>query len=142
MGLSPSLRPYLVVNAILAGVILIIMGYSLFFSPAEDNYPVVCIHEKITGEKCPSCGMSHAFSLMVRGRFVEAKEWNPYSAGLFLFFVIQFVMRVVISIYLLSARSGRTLTGYADALVSVALAIILLYPLLAAQWRLITAASV
>ena len=47
-------EPYLKINIILAGVILLIFAYSGFFSPVTSNYPVQCIHEKLTGEPCVS----------------------------------------------------------------------------------------
>ncbi len=64
-GLRAGFRnePYITINFILAGVILLIFIYSGFFSPDKDNYPVVCIHERLTGEQCASCGLSHSFSL-------------------------------------------------------------------------------
>lgn len=89
---------YIKINIILAGVILLIFVYSGFFSPEKNNYPVVCIHEKLTGEPCVSCGLSHSFSLILRGRIREAGEWNPYGFRIFLFFALQLVMRGVFSV--------------------------------------------
>ncbi len=93
MNRTGDQRAYFAVNIILAGVILLIMGYSGFYSPDENEYPVVCIHEKLTGEQCPSCGISHAFSLIIRGRTDEALLLNSASLRVFLFFALQLVMR-------------------------------------------------
>ena len=82
-------EPYIAVNISLAVVIVLIMAYSAFFSPEKDNYPVVCMHEKLTGESCISCGLSHSFSLIVRGRFSESFDLNPYGFRVFLFFLAQ-----------------------------------------------------
>jgi len=90
-------KPYVIVNIVLAGVIVMIMIYSAIFSPDEDEYPVVCIHEKITGEPCVSCGLSHSFSLILRGRLNEAYSWNVYGMRVFLFFSLQLIMRVFFS---------------------------------------------
>jgi Mn2+/Fe2+ NRAMP family transporter len=127
-------RAYFAVNIILAGVILLIMGYSGFYSPDENEYPVVCIHEKLTGEQCPSCGLSHAFSLIVRGRIDEALLLNSASLRVFLFFALQLFMRLG-----LGARSlvtGRWLKqiAWADTLVSSAMALYAFYPFLRALW--------
>jgi hypothetical protein len=92
-------EPYLFINIFFAGVILLIFAYSGFFSPEKDNYPVACIHEKLTGEPCISCGLSHSFSLIVRGRPDEAYQWNPYGMRIFLFFAAQLVIRVAFSIF-------------------------------------------
>jgi hypothetical protein len=82
------------------------MAYSGIFSPVKDNYPVVCIHEKITGQPCVSCGLSHSFSLILRGRIDEAYQWNRYGMRIFLFFAGQFLLRIIFS--LLYARYPST----------------------------------
>ena len=87
-------EPYHIINLIFAGVIVLIFAYSGIFSPVKNNYPVVCIHELLTGEPCFSCGLSHSFSLIVRGRIAEAYEWNPYGMRIFLFFFSQLVLRL------------------------------------------------
>src|SRR5664279_4674705 len=90
-------EPYLIINIIFAGVILLIIAYSGIFSPEKDNYPVVCIHEKLTGEPCVSCGLSHSFSLIVRGKIDEAYRWNRYGMQIFLFFAAQLLLRIAFS---------------------------------------------
>jgi hypothetical protein len=103
-----SLRePYLLINIIFAGVILLIFAYSGIFSPDKDNYPVICIHEKITGEPCVSCGLSHSFSLIVRGRVKEAYLWNPNGMRVFLFFALQLVLRAGFSMFYLKYPDTR-----------------------------------
>ncbi len=87
-------EPYQIINIIFAGVIVLILGYSGIFSPEKDNYPVVCIHEKLTGQPCFSCGLSHSFSLIIRGRIREAYEWNQYGMRVFLFFLSQLLFRL------------------------------------------------
>ena len=90
--------PYLKINIALSVVVLLVLAYSLVFSPDRNNYPVVCIHEKLTGMKCFSCGLSHSFSLIVRGRVEEAYKWNVYGMQVFLFFFLQLVMRICFSV--------------------------------------------
>ena len=121
-------EPYLMINFILAGVILLVFIYSGFFSPDKDNYPVVCIHEKLTGEQCASCGLSHSFSLILRGRISEAYDWNLYGLRVFIFFAAQILMRVVFSVfYLKYPDSGKQLITY-DIAVSVMLFIVSFLP--------------
>ncbi len=104
---------YLKINIILAGVIMIIIIYSGIFSPDTNNYPVVCIHEKITGMKCFSCGLSHSFSLLLRGRIGEAYTWNIYGMQVFLFFVLQLFMRIAFSVlYIKNSSLGRQIILY------------------------------
>ncbi len=90
-------EPYLVINMAFALIIALILLYSLVFSPLRDNYPIPCIHERISGEKCPSCGISHSFSLIVRGRIAEAYTWNSRGMSVFLFFVAQPLLRISFS---------------------------------------------
>jgi len=108
-NLKVSLRnePYLIINIFFAGVILLIIAYSGFFSPEKDNYPVTCLHEKLTGEPCFSCGLSHSFSLIVRGRIDEAYQWNHYGIRVFLFFASQLILRVAFSIFYLRYPDTR-----------------------------------
>ena len=132
--LNPSGRPYFILNVILTGVILLIAGYSFFYSPDEEKYPVPCVHEKITGEPCPSCGLSHAFSLIVRGRVDEALQWNRQSLRVFLFFALQLVMRIALGARTLFTVRGLKQITITDAAVSSAMAIVAFYPFMRSLW--------
>lgn len=99
--------PYLKINLVFAGVIMLILAYSGIFSPDRNNYPLVCIHEKITGQPCFSCGLSHSFSLIVRGRIAEAYNWNQYGMRVFLFFFSQLVLRILFSVYYTNFKAYR-----------------------------------
>ncbi len=100
-------EPYLTINIIFAGVILLIFAYSGIFSPEKDNYPVTCIHEQLTGQPCVSCGLSHSFSLIVRGRFAEAYTWNYFAFRIFLFFAAELILRVAFSIFYIKYTDTR-----------------------------------
>ncbi len=91
-------KPYNRINLIFAGIIILIFVYSGIFSPEKSNHPVPCIHERLTGHPCPTCGISHSFSAIIRGNFKEAREWNRNGIPVFLFFLIQLVMRIAITI--------------------------------------------
>ncbi len=99
--------PYCTVNLIFTGLILIILAYPAIYSPDRDSYPVQCVHEQLTGQPCASCGISHSFSLIMRGRIEEAYEWNPNGMRVFLFFVLQAVMRVVFTLFCLRKGAAR-----------------------------------
>ncbi len=119
---------YFKINLILAGVILLIMAYSGIFSPDTDNYPVACIHEKMTGLKCFSCGLSHSMSLILRGRIAEAREWNIYGIRVFLFFSVQLVFRIVFTLIYSRLESGRRKLIIGDAVVSALMILYTFYP--------------
>ena len=121
-------EPYLLINLIFTGVILLIFVYSGFFSPVKDNYPVVCIHEKLTGEPCISCGLSHSFSLVLRGKISEAYDWNVYGFRVFIFFASQLLMRIVFSIfYLKYPDTSKQLITY-DISISIMLFLVTFLP--------------
>lgn len=117
-------KPYIIVNIVLAGVIVMIMIYSAIFSPDENEYPIVCVHEKITGEPCVSCGLSHSFSLILRGRLNEAYSWNVYGMRVFLFFVLQLIMRVFFSFFYIKFIDTRKQLIIMDIIGSVLLFLI------------------
>jgi len=98
---SSSRKSYLVINAILASLIILIFLYSAFFKPGDDQYPVKCIHEQLTGQSCPSCGLSRSFSSIIQGDLKTAEEYNVYGMRIFLFFLFHLVMRFSNIVYLL-----------------------------------------
>ena len=123
-------EPYLKINLVFAGVVVLILAYSGIFSPDRDNYPVVCIHEKITGQPCASCGLSHSFSLIVRGRIDEAYDRNPYGMRIFLFFFAQLGMRVAFSLfYTLDSQNRKQLVIF-DIFGSVLIFLLAFWPLI------------
>jgi len=124
-------EPYLIINLIFAAAIMLIMAYSAIFSPEKDNYPVVCIHEKLTGEPCASCGLSHSFSLIVRGKISEALQWNLYGLRIFIFFAAQLAMRVVFSVIYMKNKDIRRQLISMDIAGSGIIFLIAFWPLVA-----------
>ena len=124
-------EPYLFINIFFAGVILLIIAYSGIFSPVKDNYPVVCIHQKLTGQPCFSCGLSHSFSLIVRGRISEAYQWNIYGMRVFLFFASQLILRIVFSIFYLKYPDTRKQLILVDCIASGIIFLFAFWPFIA-----------
>jgi len=127
---TASLRrePYLKINLILAGVIMLVFAYSGIFSPDTNNYPVVCIHEKLTGDPCFSCGLSHSFSLILRGRITEAYEWNRYGLQVFFFFFFQLMLRIAFSFSFIRYPGNRKRIIPIDIGGSILLFLVAFYP--------------
>jgi len=98
---SGAAGSYKLINYIFAGIIVCIFIYSGIFSPLSNNYPVQCVHERLSGVPCPSCGISHSFSYIVRGNIKEALEWNAYGPRVFLFFLFQLFLRISNNIFLM-----------------------------------------
>ena len=128
LKVRPPKESYLIINIFFAVVILLIMAYSGIFSPEKDNYPVTCLHEKLTGEPCVSCGLSHSFSLIVRGRINEAYQWNIYGMRLFLFFASQLILRVAFSIFYIRYQTTRDQLIIIDSIGSGLLFLLTFWP--------------
>lgn len=121
-------EPYLIINLVIAGIIVMILIYSGIFTSEKDKYPIPCIHEKITGEECVSCGISHSFSLILRGRFEEAVKWNSYSPAVFMFFAVQLLMRIAFSFLYLRLKNARPALIGVDIAVSAVMFVIVFLP--------------
>ena len=128
-------EPYLVINMVFAGLLFLIFAYSAIFSPDKNDYPVVCIHEKLTGQQCFSCGLSHSFSLIVRGRIDEAYSWNPFGFRVFLFFASQLIMRIVFSVLWVKHEETRQQLIVLDSAGSLLIFLIAFWPFMASIFR-------
>jgi hypothetical protein len=131
LNVRPGNEPYLIINIFFAGVILFIFAYFGFFSPEKDNYPITCIHEKITCQPCVSCGLSHSLSLILRGRIEEAYHWNRYGMRIFLFFALQLVLRVAFSIFYLKYAETRKQLIIVDCIGSGIIFLVAFWPFMA-----------
>jgi hypothetical protein len=128
-------EPYLIINTVFAGIIILIFAYSAIFSPDKNDYPVVCIHEKLTGQPCFSCGLSHSFSLIVRGRFDEAYTWNQYGFRVFLFFASQLILRFVFPVIWVKHEETRQQLIIFDSAGSLLIFLIAFWPFMASIFR-------
>lgn len=76
--------------------------------------------------------MSHSFSLILQGRIDEAIEWNHFSVRVFLFFFLQFFLRVLFSVRYLRERTVamRNSIVTTDIIVTVAMFFLAFIPFL------------
>ena len=85
-------------HVIISWVFLILIGivfiYSYFFYP--DSHPIDCLIKSRTGKDCSSCGFSRAFSYYTHFKIEDGQKFNPLSWPVFLFVVIQFIMRLIV----------------------------------------------
>lgn len=90
------------------------------------------MHEAVTGLECPSCGLSHGFSLILRGRIDEALLWNHYTLRIFMFFALQLVLRVALSFMWVRLPGGaeRDSLVVADTVVTILMFLIAFFPFL------------
>ena len=114
-------EPYHIINLSFAGIIIMIFIYSGIFSAEKNNYPIKSACEVMTGQPCSSSGLSRSFSEIVRFNFASAKSYNPYGLKVFSFFLIQFFMRLIISLFILKSKSFKNHIVVFDILFSTAL---------------------
>jgi len=95
------------------------MLYSGIFSPEKANHPIPCFITIITGHSCPGCGLSRSFSAMIRGQFTEAAEYNSNGPKIFLFFSVQFFLRLLINLGISKSSRLPSWIWITDALISI-----------------------
>lgn len=122
--------PYLLLNIIFGLIILIIFAYSAIYPPESDRHPIPCLYTLTTGENCSACGLSRGLSHMIRGQINAAAEMNIHSISVFLFFILQFLMRIGFSVALFKPNIPANSLLTADALLSVVILLFTFIPLL------------
>lgn len=110
-------EPYIKINVLSAGIILMMLVYFGIFSSSGLAHPIPSMYSF----HVPSTGLSRAFSAILRFDFNLAKAFNPYGLHLFLFFFIQFFLRIVFSIFLLYNSSSKKLLIICDIVLSLLL---------------------
>ena len=123
-------RPYILVNLILLIIILLIFLYSIIFTSEKLNYPVKSNYTLLTGKSSISTGLSRSFSEIIRFNLDKAKAYNPYGIGIFLFFLIQLILRIGITFVLHFFPLKNKLILYSDIFLSLALFLFFFWPFL------------
>jgi hypothetical protein len=131
-------NPYHVLNACFIAIILCLFIYSEIFSAEKENHPVTCAFQLQTGLDCPTCGLSRAFSEIIRGKFESAKEYNPYALNLFLFFLTQFILRICASIFIIYYPTRLRIIAVSDSIISCLLFLAAYFPLITKCINLLT----
>jgi hypothetical protein len=120
--------PYRILNLVFIIIILLVIAYSIYYGTPGREHPIPSGSELLTGKTSISTGLSRSFSAIVRFRFHEARELNPYGIRIFMFFLLQLLMRV--SGFFIISKVNRKKFIRADIIVSVLLFIILFWPFL------------
>ena len=87
-------------GVIFAGILV----YSAVYSPDRGNHPLPSAYRLVTGEKTISTGLSRSFSALVRLRFDDAREFNPYGPRIFLFFATELLLRIIVLFIMLRGK--------------------------------------
>ncbi len=126
--MNSPVRKYLILNIIFSLIILFIIIYSFIYSGS--SHPVPALLSDITGIIPPSKGLSSSFSEIVRGNLYEARLYNPYGIQIFLFFLIQLLLRALTSMAIKMNWVQVSIVLIIDIVVSVFLFIISFAPLI------------
>lgn len=81
-------------------IILIGIAYCIFVNLTGVGIP--CVFRKVTGYKCPGCGVTSMCTNITKLHFKEAMESNP-----FLFFTMPFIIAEIIIDTFVSDRKFR-----------------------------------
>jgi hypothetical protein len=103
------------------------MLYSAIFSATGNNYPIPSSLEILEVDNDISTGLSRSFSELIRGRIDSAIEFNPHGPRVFLFFLIQLLMRPAFSLFFLKFNH-KTIWIFLDAGTSILLFIFAFMP--------------
>ncbi|MCW3075738.1 MAG: hypothetical protein JWO32_347 [Bacteroidetes bacterium] len=120
-------------HVIISWTFLILIGialcYSCFFYP--NNHPISCVIKSYTGKDCVTCGFSRAFSCYTHLQIKEGKSLNPLSWPVFLFFIFQFILRIVIILrYLITKLPLNNRLILTDVLISISGFLLAFLPIL------------
>ncbi|MBI2720607.1 MAG: DUF2752 domain-containing protein [Bacteroidetes bacterium] len=120
---------YVIISWVFLILIGVVLGYSYFFYPAV--HPINCAIKQFTGKECSTCGFSRAFSHYSHFQFDEGKKFNPASWHVFLFFILQFVLRtLLIAHYTFVSKKINSLLIKTDVHISICTFLLAFLPLL------------
>jgi len=125
-----SLSSYQIINLIFASIITGIFIYSAIYSHRKINHPIPSVFSQLTGSDSPSSGLSRSFSALTQGDVKSAKELNPYSIQIFLFFAFQLIFRIFTFFLMKKSFSWINTYIFADITLSILVFLLVFKPLI------------
>jgi hypothetical protein len=120
---------YAIVNLAFIGIIVPIILYSLVFSADGLKHPVPSGTVLMRDKDTLSTGLSRSFSEIVRLNFKQARLYNPYGIRIFLFFMIQLLLRITALIIIFYFPGKLPASLYkCDIAVSILLFMVFFWP--------------
>jgi len=116
---NSSVNTYLIVNLTFIVIILFIITYSFFYPVWEglnSFLPRLSSNREFISE-----GLTRSFSSIVRLDFEAANKFNPFGIRIFLFFIIQLIMRIGFLAIVKKEFIAVWIIAVADGLLSAAL---------------------
>jgi len=92
---SYEIDSYKKINIIFIAIIMFIFFYCLLVPLLNFGLPSSC--EGMPLSYCKSRGLTRAFSQILKFNFSAALAYNPYSIKIFLFFLVELIMRLLIN---------------------------------------------
>lgn len=122
-------KNYTIINLVFIGIIVSIVFYSVVFSANGLKHPVPSGAALIHGKVTLSTGLSRSFSEIIRLNFKQAGLYNPYGARIFIFFMIQLLLRIA-ALAIIFYFPGKLLRSWYkyDAVVSILLFMVFFWP--------------
>ncbi len=114
-----------VISIVLLLVILLV-GY--YFLNSKYNFGIPCIFYKITGYKCPGCGITRALFSILNGNIKEAFKYNKLLFIVTPFLIIYFIYKSYI--YILDKKESKIInkiirySSYTLVIISIIYAIL------------------
>jgi hypothetical protein len=123
--------PYRTINLVLLGFIFCIFVYSAIFSPDRGNYLIQSNQKFFSNKKTLSTGLSRGFSSIIRLQFTKAQQYNSNSFRIFIFFLVQGIMRFLfILVWESSSMFYKQRIIVTDAVISTVMFIVFFWPFL------------
>lgn len=70
---------HLIISLIKPIIVLLMLGFAYLFFFQRFEIGIPCLVYKLTGYKCPGCGMTHALSEVWNGNYLGAWRYNALS---------------------------------------------------------------
>lgn len=122
-------KDYFIVNLVFLIIIGVVLGYSYFFYP--NDQPIQCVYKAYTGKNCSTCGFSRAFSAYTHFNYTEGSYYNQHAFACFLFFLIQFCLRLsILLIYFMNPLRLTRLFMISEITLTVIFFLVAFFPLL------------
>ncbi len=123
-------HPYLIVCMAFALLLPGVFIYAALVPPVGGKHPLPCSHVLLVGESCASCGLSGSFSFLMRGQVKAALRVYPPGLAVFLFFGIQFFMRLAAGLAYIKQWLPPAVLLWSDVGISLCLFLWAFVPLL------------
>ena len=120
---------YVIISLVFFILIGVGFAYSYFFYP--NDHPIECAIKAYTGHNCPTCGFSRAFSNYTHLQFTEGKNYNTLSWNVFLFFLVQFLIRGFVIVYFyITHKLFNALLIKSDIVISISFFLLAFLPII------------